>query len=248
MITAPPLASDQERTWHGLLDLAASYGTRGWCLIGGQMVHLHCWEREAAPNRPTNDGDAVADVRGTRAGLRTLTQALVDVGFQPDRETLEGNQVRWIRGPAKIDVLVPTRTSFFTDRWTANHRPALQAPGSQQALERAEVVEVVLGGRRGEIARPSLFGAMVAKAAAFSVFADPGKNRHLEDFAVLLALAGRRDLPRSGIRRLDLVRIRTMLGQMRSARPVWIGVEGAEDGMERVAVWLRSFDRVGRER
>ncbi|MBO0901843.1 hypothetical protein J1G42_14760 [Cellulomonas sp. zg-ZUI222] len=27
----------------------------GWVLVGGQMVHLHCAERGAAPQRPTDD-------------------------------------------------------------------------------------------------------------------------------------------------------------------------------------------------
>ena len=27
-------------------------GTKGWTLIGGQLVHLHCWERGSRPTGP----------------------------------------------------------------------------------------------------------------------------------------------------------------------------------------------------
>jgi hypothetical protein len=44
-VTLPPLAAVQEELWLGLLDVAERV-PKGWCLIGGQMVHLHCWERD----------------------------------------------------------------------------------------------------------------------------------------------------------------------------------------------------------
>jgi hypothetical protein len=66
-VTLPPLAAAQEELWLGLLDVAERV-PKGWCLIGGQMVHLHCWERDASPNRPIDDIDTVLDIRTENLG------------------------------------------------------------------------------------------------------------------------------------------------------------------------------------
>ncbi len=58
----PTMTPKQEASWRGII--AVSRRVRdGWCLVGGQMVQLWCWERGSQPNRPTDDGDAVLDIR-----------------------------------------------------------------------------------------------------------------------------------------------------------------------------------------
>lgn len=81
-IVAPVMVDAQRDAWLGLPEVAATLSA-GWCLVGGQMVYLHCWERGFEPNRPTNDGDAVLDVRGHPSILREFTGTLTAIGFTP---------------------------------------------------------------------------------------------------------------------------------------------------------------------
>jgi hypothetical protein len=47
------------------------------------MVQLWCWEREVEPVRPTDDGDAVLDIRAHPDIMIQFTQALVDSASNP---------------------------------------------------------------------------------------------------------------------------------------------------------------------
>ena len=78
-ISVPPLGGAADESWTGLLDLADEMPEH-WCLVGGFMVLLHCLERGVVPTRPTDDGDAVVDVRARPTMLRDLTSALVRMG------------------------------------------------------------------------------------------------------------------------------------------------------------------------
>lgn len=40
-VTLTGLTERQRQSWLGLLDVAADF-PNGWCLVGGQMVHLYC--------------------------------------------------------------------------------------------------------------------------------------------------------------------------------------------------------------
>lgn len=105
-LVLPPLDPVLTQAWTALLDLAERY-PRDWTLVGGQAVHLHCWERGASPSRPTTDADVVLGVRAWPTAARDFTSALSDLGFHPSGETMSGHQHRWRRGQAQIDVLVP---------------------------------------------------------------------------------------------------------------------------------------------
>ena len=80
MIVMPAMPPEQTASWLGVLDLYDHLG-EGWTLIGGQLVHLYCAERGQFPVRPTNDVDAVIDVRADPNMLRTFTSALTGIGF-----------------------------------------------------------------------------------------------------------------------------------------------------------------------
>ena len=69
MIVLPPMLAAQTASWHALMDLYGRHA-EGWTLVGGQMVHLHCAERDYSPIRPTDDADAVLDVRADPASTR----------------------------------------------------------------------------------------------------------------------------------------------------------------------------------
>ena len=104
-VTLPKLSAAQSESWTGLLDLAEQVPD-GWALIGGQMVHLHCWERKATPNRPTDDLDVVLDIHTAPTMLKKFTQVLVDLGFSSEGKSWEGHEHRWVRGGAVIDLLI----------------------------------------------------------------------------------------------------------------------------------------------
>jgi hypothetical protein len=60
-------------------------------------------------------------------------------------------------------------------------------PAGSQALERTEVVEVRLGGRVGQLRRPSLLGAILLKARAVGAAPDEAA-KHRGDLVFLLGL------------------------------------------------------------
>jgi hypothetical protein len=127
----------QEAAWRGLIAVSRKV-TSGWCLTGGQMVQLHCWERGAEPNRPTDDGDTLLDVRARPRIMIEFTQALHDVGFDPTGETMEGHQHRWSDGDGQIDILVPPGLGAGGIRRGIFGGTTLETRGGQKVLDRAE--------------------------------------------------------------------------------------------------------------
>ena len=104
MIVSLPVTTEaQVASWHALMDLHESLPGR-WTIVGGQMVHLHCAERDAFPVRPTDDADALLDVKAHPSVLEDFTAGLVDAGFAP-LTSGSGHQHRWKKGDAQIDVL-----------------------------------------------------------------------------------------------------------------------------------------------
>lgn len=221
----------QRASWLGLLDVA-DFVPSGWCLVGGQMVFLICRERNFSPTRTTNDGDVALDVRARPQMLAEFTGALVRLGFDSAGVSPDGHQHRWIRGDASINVLIPDHLGArAAARTGATGGTTVQSPGAQQALARAERVVVRADERIGTVWRPSVLGALVAKAAAFSVPADPDKDRHLSDFAVLASAARRSDHLAEGLTRRDRKYLVPMLEAMESNHSAWAGVEGAGRGV-----------------
>jgi len=210
MIVAPPLHPAQAEAWHALFELHARLPL-GWALVGGQMVQSHCWERGATPSRPTDDADAVLDVRAHPTMLMRFTTLLRDRGFVADGESFEGHQHRWVRGEAQIDVLVPR---FLGERASSRRGvgggTTLAAPGAQGALDRARPIEVRVNGRDGVVSRPTLQGALLAKAAAVEIPGDD-HTRHLVDIATLGSLVSRRDRVASDVTDTERRRIRAAL-------------------------------------
>lgn len=236
-VVLPSMSRAQGEAWSALLDLAERLPT-GWTLVGGQMVHLHCAERGVAPTRPTDDVDAVLDVRAEPDALRTFTTVLVELGFTSAGESWEGHQHRWARGGAQIDVLIPRHVGErAAGRRGASGGTTIETPGAQQALDRTQSVEVVLNGRVGSVRRPNLLGALIAKAAAHSVVLDRARTRHLIDFAVLTTLIRPSDAVHEAGRR-DREHLGSMLAALEVDRRAWAGVEGAEAGNARLRLAL----------
>jgi len=77
-------------------------------------------------------------------------------------------------------------------------------------------VTVQLGSRVGGVRRPSLFGALVMKAAAHGAPQGSARGRHRLDFALLATLLARRDVVSEEVTRKDGTRLRTMIEAVRS--------------------------------
>ncbi len=195
-IVAPVMVDAQRDAWLGLLEVAAKLSA-GWCLVGGQMVHLHCWERGFGPNRPTNDGEASIDV------------------LIPDGLGDKASSRRGITGST-----------------------TLSTPGAQQAIQRSELIDVNVAGTRGQVPRPNLLGALVVKAAAYGVPADPLRDRHLTDLAVLAAMIRRNDNIAIQLTKRDRDHLAVGIRGLAEHRSLWAGIDGAERGVDLLSAFI----------
>ena len=236
MIVMPAMPPEQTASWLGVLDLYDHLG-EGWTLIGGQLVHLYCAERGQFPVRPTNDVDAVIDVRADPNMLRTFTSALTGIGFTSAGISAEGRQHRWVRGQASIDVLLPDGVGQrASERQGVTGSPTLPTAGGTQALQRSEVVAVTVGGREGSVWRPNLVGALVVKAAAHGNAGDPGGARHRRDFVVLAGLVITADFANEQLTRKDRQRLRLIVTVIKNDRELLLEIPGAAAVIERLKV------------
>lgn len=238
-IVAPVMVDAQRDAWLGLLEVAAKLSA-GWCLVGGQMVHLHCWERGFGPNRPTNDGDAVLDVRGHPSILHDFTRTLTAIGFTSAGPNMSGHEHRWMRGEASIDVLIPDGLGDkASSRRGITGSTTLSTPGAQQAIQRSELIDVNVAGTRGQVPRPNLLGALVVKAAAYGVPADPLRDRHLTDLAVLAAMIRRNDNIAIQLTERDRDHLAVGIRGLAEHRSLWAGIDGAERGVDLLSAFIK---------
>lgn len=239
-IVLPDMTPKQEASWRGILAVSKIIRS-GWCLVGGQMVQLWCWERGSEPNRPTDDGDAVLDIRARPRIMKEFTKALVDSGFEPDGQTWEGHQHRWTDGDGQIDILLPEGIGSRADRKGVRGGTTLETPGAQNVLDRAEAVDVSLDGEVATIFRPTLQGALLAKAFAFGVTNDPLRRRHLEDLAALAALIRISDRVGEGLVKRENTKL-FMAYSAAIADRATSTAPGATEGLARLrqAVWPTS--------
>lgn len=108
----------------------------------------------------------------------------------------------------------------------------VSAPGTTQALNRTEPVEVLVGGRTGTVLRPNLIAALVGKAAARTeIPTDRASRRHSADFVMLASLISGRDFKETELTKKDRRRLQLMLEQCRSETST-MSVEGAARSLE----------------
>lgn len=232
-ILMPTMTAAQTQSWRALMSLYEKVPS-GWTLVGGQLVHLHCAERGASPVRPTEDADTVVDVRSDPTMLRKFTEALAADGFAPVT-TGDGLQHRWLSGQAQIDVLLPEGIGERSAaRIGVGGAPTLSAPGTTQALARSEAVAVSVDGRVGTILRPTLFAALVGKAAArHGIAVNAASQRHCTDFVVLATLLAAADFRNLDVTRKDRARLRKMVATCRADVRLMV-LDGAEEGIDRL--------------
>lgn len=111
-------------------------------------------------------------------------------------------------------------------------------PASQQALDRAETIDVIAGAAAGRVNRPSLIGCLVGKAAALVITDDPGRERHITDFLTLAAVVTAADLRDASYRPADRSHLANMLGRLAN-NPQYIAlVPESAPGVERLRMSL----------
>jgi hypothetical protein len=184
-VRLPTLPGHDDELWLALIELS-ELRPGEWTLIGGQMVLLHAMEHGAAPPRVSTDLDVLVNARVVTGGVREFVAAIEAAGFVLKGVSPEGIAHRYRRGGVSVDVLAPEGLGPRTDLTTTPPGRTLQVPGGTQALDRTELVPVMFGDHQGLVPRPSLLGAIVAKAVAVAVDDVPDAQR--VDLALLLSL------------------------------------------------------------
>lgn len=180
------IIEDEEtlRLWVAVGDLVGRLPGR-WVLIGGLMVQLHAIEHGIATARATVDIDVLGEARPPGA-LGSIDVALREQGFGLVGPDLDGYAHRYERDGLVIDVLAPD--GIKPPASLGKGVKAVGVPGGSQALSRSELVTVIVDGRRFELRRPTLLGAVLIKTRSLMVHSNPEAQR--EDLLRLLALIG----------------------------------------------------------
>lgn len=155
------------------------------------MVLLHALEQGVALPRVSKDIDAAVDIRARPRALREVVGCLGALGFESAASSRDGHAHRFERfgegGRILVDMLVPEGLGPRADTVTVPPGRAFPAAGVSQALTRTELVPVRQDARDEWVPRPSLLGALVAKATAAAVDSE-APERHLRDVAFLCGL------------------------------------------------------------
>jgi len=189
-VVLPPLGEPVDELWEVFLEFGERLDVP-WTIVGGQMVLLHAVEHGTFPPQISQDGDVIANIRIKPDALRIIVALLEELGFSLEGISPEGLAHRYSRpgrGAGRhvvIDLLAPEGVGARADLTTTHPGHTLQVPGGTQALSRTERVVVQIAGRVGEVPRPTLLAAIVAKARACGLPGDP--SRHLRDLALLCA-------------------------------------------------------------
>ena len=130
-----------------------------------------------------------------------------------------------------------------TRRTGVSGSTTLETPGSTQALNRSERIEVAVEGRVGVIRRPNLIGALVCKAAAHTIQDQRGRGRHRRDFALLATLLTAADLREAAISKSDRRYLGPMLDHVSSDPQAMQVTEGVERGLGQIALILEPRSR-----
>ncbi len=104
-------------SWLGLAEISQIM-PQGWSLAGGSLMRLLVSERNYQTSRSTRDIDVILDVRTQRSFINQFVDALTHIGFTPEGYNTSGQNHRWVRGLAQIDVLVPSGLSERTMGWS----------------------------------------------------------------------------------------------------------------------------------
>ena len=108
----------------------------------------------------------------------------------------------------------------------------LATSGGQGALDRSIKYKVSFGARTGIINCPTLVGAILVKAAAYSNTRDSFRNRHLQDIALLSTLLEGSDAEGLVLSKNEKTRAISMIAQLDTNPTVLSVVAGSQEGIQ----------------
>lgn len=204
---------DATELWRTVAKLAAAFGRdRRWCLVGGLMVALFAIEAQQS-QRVTTDIDFLTDARARPSGTAWATERLQALGATP-REHQASERERGFRFDLNgqiVDVLAPDGLGLLGATTTGKLK-TIQIPGGTQALNRIEVVEIVVDEAAVALRRPTLIAAILLKARALRVHSRPEDQRH--DLVTLLSLLDDPRAARSKVTAKELGWLRSISGRL----------------------------------
>lgn len=213
---------DSTHPWRLLFEIAEVTTPGEWVLVGGLMVQVHALRARVGASRPTDDVDLLLNLAAANVGA--VAAPLQALGFRPAEPRVRTVLHRFHRGDESVDVMAERGASA---RWA--QRSIFQAPAARQAIDRRDWYDLRGAGRTVRIAVPDPLGAIVAKAAAYTVD-QRDRRRHLDDLAVLLAAAGgRRGLGLERLVRRDKQHLRPAFTQLAdSGHHSWMLLDAAD--------------------
>lgn len=180
-VAVPEPVGGWQEPWPRAFEIAAVLPRDRWALVGGLMVQSHAMANEVETTRVTTDVDATVRIE---AGVYSYTEAaavLTRLGYTVDDSTKL--TYRFLREAERIDLMVAEH-----ERPAPRHsrRDVMAVTGGRQALSRVEPVYFEVGASGAVLPVPSIHGALVLKAAAYTVDTRD-RDRHLEDAITLFA-------------------------------------------------------------
>lgn len=213
--------------WRATAELATAVPKGSWTLVGAQMVFLLAYEHDLPIGRTSGDVDLMMDVRALTGATQEASATLERLGYELDPPSPDGRAHRFRRGDAVVDVLAPDGVGARASLLTIPPGRTIAVAGGTQALERSRQVSVLLEGRGFELPCPSVLGAILIKARAVDVAADPDKHRR--DLALLLAMVDDPRSVRDEMRKTERGWLRRRRELLDPRHPAWRATPNAEE-------------------
>lgn len=233
-ITVPTPLGGWGPPWPNVAEIAAALPHESWTLVGGLMTQLHAATVGIDTVRPTDDVDIILHVDTTPAAPHLAATALESLGytlagaFDPRDNTAH----RFRRGRQAVDLVTSEAGSDVVDVLAPDHasarsrkrlrgRDMVVATGGTQALQRTVTATMdITAGISTVVGVPSVLGALVLKAAAFTTDSrDPA--RHLTDASVLLACVQDPIATRAQLKGSDRSRLRLLSENLPDESSAW---------------------------
>ncbi len=176
------------------------------------MVALFAIEAQQT-QRATADIDVLADARARPSGTEWATGRLEALGatIHELQRSKPARGFRFDLDGQTVDVLAPDRLGP-SGAITTGRLQTIQIPGGTQALNRTEVVEIVVEGNAVALRRPKLIAAILLKARALRVHSRPEDQRH--DLVTLLSLLGDPRTARTELTNKEIGWLRSISGRL----------------------------------
>lgn len=228
--------------WPNVAEIASVLPPDRWTLIGGLMTQLHCIHHGLGVVRPTNDVDIVLHIETSRGVASQTTVALQSLGYElrPAVDPRENTAHRFVRGTTKVDLVAgrpDEEIEEIVDVLLSDHhaprvterlagREMVRIEGGTQALRRTINARMEIEPETiTTISVPSVFGALILKAAAYQTDSrDP--ERHLRDAVALLACIDDPFAERERFAGSDRSRLLTLRAQLDPGNTAWTVVTG----------------------